>query len=70
MYQASYPDGTIHAIDLPPDIYNQLMAHVDVEGTIDNSVGPVFGNYIMFAGYKVKVTIYEVTDKTYKVRIV
>lgn len=67
---ATYPDGTIHAIDLPKDIYDQLMAQCSADGTVDAHVGPVCGNYLMFAGYKIKVTKYEVTEHTYKVRLV
>lgn len=70
MYTASFPDGTIYAIKLPADIYAQLMAFVDADGTVDASLGPVHGNYLMFAGYKIKITKYEVTDTTFKVRLV
>lgn len=70
MYTASFPDGTTFAINLPPNIYAQLMTHVDADGTVDASVGPVHGNYLMFAGYKIKITKYEVTETTYKVRLV
>lgn len=70
MYTASFPDGTINAIDLPTDIYNDLMKHVSADGTVDASLGPVHGNYINFGTYKVNVTIYEVTETTFKVRLV
>jgi len=69
MYSASFPDGTIYAIHLPKPIYDQLMTHVDADGTVDASL-EVHGNYLMFAGYKIKITKYEVTETTYKVRIV
>lgn len=67
--QAMFPDGTIHAIDLPADIYKALMRRVSADGTVDADVGPVYGNYLMFSGYKIKVTKYEVTETTYKVRL-
>lgn len=67
---AMFPDGTIHAVDLPDNLYAQLKAQTDAEGFVDASVGPVFGNYLMYAGYKVKVTIVHVTPTTYKVRLV
>ena len=70
MYTHPFPDGTIHAIDLPADIYAQFMKHVDVDGTVDDSLGPVHGNYINYSTYRIKVTIYEVTETTFKVRIV
>lgn len=69
MYMASFPDGTINAIDLPPDIREQLYRHVDSTGALDSSIGPVHGSYIDWCGYRVNVTIYEVTDITYKVRL-
>ncbi len=70
MYSFPFPDGTINAIDLPPDVYAQFMQHVSVDGIVDESLGPVHGNYINFGTYRIKVTIFEVTDKTYKARIV
>ena len=70
MYTASFPDGTIHAAKLPAKILEQLMTHVTPDGTVDAAAGEVHGNYLMFAGYKIKVTKYEVTPSTYKVRLV
>lgn len=70
MYSAMFPDGTIHAIQLPKHIYDALMAFVSADGTVDPAAGPVYGNYMMFSGYKVKVTKYQITPDTYKVRLV
>jgi len=70
MYTASFPDGTIHAIRLPTKVYDALMQFVDAEGVVDEAAGPVYGNYLMFSGYKVKISKFEVTPTTYKVRIV
>ena len=70
MYWHPYPDGTIHAIDLPPDIYSNLMQHVTADGTVSDALGPVYGNYINFGTYRIKVTIYEVTPTTFKIRLV
>lgn len=70
LYQFSYPEGCINAIDLPADIYADLMRHVSADGTLDASIGPVYGNYVNFGTYRIKVTIYEVTPTTYKVRLV
>jgi len=69
-HYGTFPDGTINAIDLPPDVREQLYRYVDVEGILSNAVGPVYGNYVNFAGYKVNVKIIEATDKTYKVKLV
>ena len=69
MYMSNFPDGTIAARDLPADIYLELMKNVAADGTLYPSIGPVHGNYVNFATYKVRVTIYEVTDSTYKVRL-
>ena len=70
MYFHPYPDGTINAIDLPPDIYRDLMQHVTADGTVSNSLGPVHGSYINFGTYRVNVTIYEVTETTFKIRLI
>jgi hypothetical protein len=70
MYTANFPDGTTYAIKLPSDIYAKLMSHVDIEGIINASAGDVHGNYLDFAGYKVKITKLEVTPTGYKVRLV
>lgn len=70
MYITTFPDGTINAIKLPLDIYNDLMKHVTPDGTVAEAAGPVYGNYLMFSGYKIKVTKYDVTPSSYKVRLV
>lgn len=70
MYSASFPDGTIHAVNLPADLYKALMARVSADGTVDAGVGEVHGNYMMYAGYKVKIAKYEVTPTTYRIRLV
>lgn len=70
MYTAMFPDGTTYAANLPPDVYAQLMEHVTIDGTVDAAAGEVHGNYLMFAGYKIKITKYQITPTTYKVRLV
>ncbi|WP_407305371.1 hypothetical protein [Acinetobacter sp.] len=66
----NFPDGTILTDDLPSDLRAQLRGMADAEGILSANAGPVYGNYLMFAGYKVKVKIVEATDKTYKVQLV
>lgn len=54
-----WPDGTIHADKLPRHIHEQLMAYVDEWGNVSPEAGRIMGNYLMFAGFKVKVVVYE-----------
>lgn len=60
MYLTSFPDGTIYAIKLPPEIYAKLMTRVSADGTVDYVMESIHGNYMDFCGYKVKITKYEV----------
>jgi hypothetical protein len=59
-YYAAFPDGTIHAARLPAHVYEALNPAAD--GTVNPAPGSVHGNYMEFAGYKVKITKYEVSS--------
>lgn len=73
MYPYPWPIGTCHAIDLPSPIRGELMRHV-VDGifVMDDLVvhrTPTEGPYISYGGWKIRVTISEITPTTYTVRL-
>ena len=75
IYPYPWPVGTCHAIDLPLPIRTQLFSHVDSEGFLllseDFTVHRTAteGPYISYAGWKIRVTISEVTPTTYTIRL-
>lgn len=70
-----WPVGTCFSIDLPQPIRQQLLAHVvDGDLILDDESMTVHrtateGPYLSYAGWKVRVTIAELTPTTYVVRL-
>lgn len=73
IYPYPWPPGTCHFVDLPLGIQQELLSHVvDGDLVMDDLVvhrTATEGPYISFAGWKVRVTILEVTETTYTVRL-
>ena len=66
MYPYPWPIGTCHFNELPPEIQTELMTHVH-DGEVDNDIvihqTPTEGQYISFAGWKVRV-IFKTNSRT------
>lgn len=71
-YPYPWPIGTVHADELPPEIYDELTDYV-VDDAVSEALPvhrtPTEGPYVMFSGYKVRVTIELVSEDTMIVRL-